>query len=147
MNTDLGDPGVLKPLEQTTMPAWLVAPSELATVREALRRCVPDLIDGTLAIEACKPMLRLKGKKWWATYEATVRDRAGARVVTLSGVLSPPRGSILITSAPRSARIIPQVGPMTIWVNSITRKPSSGSALHAGLEVVMSITPRGRLCD
>src|ERR1700693_1191695 len=41
-------------------------------------------------------------------------------------VLSPPGGSILITSAPRSARIIPQVGPITMCVNSITRMPSSG---------------------
>jgi len=93
---------VLKPLEQTTMPAWLVAPSEPATVRDALQRCVPELIDGTLAIEACKPMLRLKGKKWWATYEATVRDRAGGtRVLTLSGILSPPAGD---SSSPHASQ-------------------------------------------
>src|ERR1700730_1470443 len=41
-------------------------------------------------------------------------------------VLSPPGGSTLITSAPRSPRIMPQVGPMTIWVNSTTRIPVSG---------------------
>ena len=38
-------------------------------------------------------------------------------------VPSPSTGSTLITSAPRSARIMPQVGPMTMWVNSTTRSP------------------------
>src|SRR3954468_8488415 len=41
-------------------------------------------------------------------------------------VLSPPGGSTLITSAPRSPKIIPQVGPITMWVNSTTRMPESG---------------------
>src|SRR5688572_416668 len=42
-------------------------------------------------------------------------------------VLSPAgAGSILITSAPRSARIMPQLGPMTMWLNSSTRMPASG---------------------
>src|SRR5689334_17279799 len=41
-------------------------------------------------------------------------------------VLSPPGGSTLITSAPRSPRIMPQVGPITMWVNSTTRIPVSG---------------------
>src|SRR2546421_7629310 len=41
-------------------------------------------------------------------------------------VLSPPGGSILITSAPRSPRIMPQVGPITMWENSTTRMPESG---------------------
>src|SRR5690606_12783053 len=41
-------------------------------------------------------------------------------------VRSPSTGSILITSAPRSASTSPQVGPMTIWVNSTTRSPVSG---------------------
>ena len=47
-------------------------------------------------------------------------------------VLSPPGGSTLITSAPRSARIIPQVGPMTMCVNSTTRMPCSGSVGLSG---------------
>ena len=42
-------------------------------------------------------------------------------------VLSPSIGSTLITSAPKSAKIIPQVGPITICVNSTTRIPSYGS--------------------
>src|SRR4249919_1650576 len=41
-------------------------------------------------------------------------------------VLSPPGGSTLITSAPRSPKIMPQVGPITMWVNSTTRMPLSG---------------------
>src|SRR5262245_14401795 len=41
-------------------------------------------------------------------------------------VLSPPGGSTLITSAPKSPRIMPQVGPITMWVNSTTRIPLSG---------------------
>src|SRR5688572_16591662 len=42
-------------------------------------------------------------------------------------VLSPCRGSTLITSAPRSASTSPQEGPITIWANSTTLTPSSGS--------------------
>src|SRR5687768_4791166 len=34
-----------------------------------------------------------------------------------------------MTSAPRSARIMPQVGPITMWVNSTMRMPASGSAV------------------
>src|ERR1700752_2632551 len=41
-------------------------------------------------------------------------------------VLSPPGGSTLTTSAPRSPRIMPQVGPITMCVNSTTRTPLSG---------------------
>ena len=41
-------------------------------------------------------------------------------------VLSPWIGSTLITSAPRSASIIPHVGPITMCVNSTTRNPASG---------------------
>jgi hypothetical protein len=39
-------------------------------------------------------------------------------------VLSPSMGSTLMTSAPRSASSRPQVGPMTMWVNSTTRMPA-----------------------
>jgi hypothetical protein len=35
-----------------------------------------------------------------------------------------PTGSTLMTSAPRSASIMPQDGPMTMWVNSTTRMPA-----------------------
>ena len=51
-------------------------------------------------------------------------------------VLSPPGGSTLITSAPRSARIIPHVGPITMCVNSTTRIPSSGRPFFSALLVL-----------
>ena len=44
-----------------------------------------------------------------------------------------PRGpSILITSAPRSARSWVQKGPARIRVRSITRRPLSGTEIHWG---------------
>ena len=46
-------------------------------------------------------------------------------------VLSPAGGSTLITSAPSCARIMPQVGPITIWVISTTLTPSSGNPVSA----------------
>src|SRR5436190_8966300 len=58
-------------------------------------------------------------------------------------VLSPAGGSTLITSAPSCARIMPQVGPMTIWVISMTLTPSSGSPVIALSPVLLRIlTPR-----
>jgi hypothetical protein len=47
-------------------------------------------------------------------------------------VRSPSIGSTLMTSAPMSASTMPQVGPMTMWVNSTTRSPASGSGRDAG---------------
>src|SRR5918996_4670957 len=47
-------------------------------------------------------------------------------------VLSPSRGSTLITSAPRSASTSPQDGPITMCANSTTRTPSSGSTKSFG---------------
>ena len=43
-------------------------------------------------------------------------------------VVSPPMGSTLITSAPRSARMRPALGPMMAWQNSSTRMPARGGA-------------------
>src|ERR1051325_2407315 len=71
-------------------------------------------------------------------------------------VLSPPGGSILMTSAPRSPRIMPQVGPITMCENSITRMPDSGRpalfaadlravALRAGRRLVFRAIERSRL--
>src|SRR6266702_223065 len=51
-------------------------------------------------------------------------------------VLSPEGGSTLITSAPNCARIMPQVGPMTMWVISTMRTPSSGNPVS-----VMHLSP------
>ena len=46
-------------------------------------------------------------------------------------VSSPPIGSTLITSAPRSPSSMPQVGPITMWVNSTTRMPAYGSGFDS----------------
>src|SRR3569832_99421 len=48
-------------------------------------------------------------------------------------VFSPPTGSTLITSAPMSASTMPHVGPMTMWVNSTTRRPFSGCGTLASM--------------
>src|SRR5271165_4250378 len=50
----------------------------------------------------------------------------GAGPTEIFRVLSPSGGSILITSAPMSAMIWVQYGPMTIEVRSTTRTPLSG---------------------
>src|SRR3954471_8047468 len=47
-------------------------------------------------------------------------------------VLSPSSGSTLITSAPRSASVRPQVGPITMCANSTTRTPSSSGTESFG---------------
>ena len=66
-------------------------------------------------------------------------------------VLSPSIGSTLITSAPKSAKIIPQVGPITIWVNSTTRMPSYGSPLllfmHHSIDLPEQILSECRLAE
>ena len=58
-------------------------------------------------------------------------------------VLSPTGGSTLMTSAPSCARIMPQVGPITIWVISTTLTPSSGSPVPviARLRLIGSLPP------
>src|ERR1700760_1186932 len=50
-------------------------------------------------------------------------------------VLSPSGGSILITSAPMSAMICVQYGPITIAVRSTTRTPDSGPPCPSGLDL------------
>ncbi len=60
-------------------------------------------------------------------------------------VLSPCGGSTLITSAPSWARIMPQVGPITMWVISMTRTPASGNPVPAigfSLFSARSLKPR-----
>src|SRR6185295_20080656 len=47
-------------------------------------------------------------------------------------VLSPSSGSTLITSAPRSASMSPQEGPITMCANSTTRTPSSSGTESFG---------------
>ena len=58
------------------------------------------------------------------------REEARARPQELAGVVA-AIGSTLITSAPRSASTMPQVGPITMWVNSTTRMPASGKGESA----------------
>jgi hypothetical protein len=58
-------------------------------------------------------------------------------------VRSPSIGSILMTSAPMSASTMPQVGPITMWVNSTTRRPASGCVGWIGLaRVPVRLMPR-----
>src|ERR1700754_3147930 len=56
----------------------------------------------------------------------------GAGPTEMKRVLSPSGGSILITSAPMSAMICVQYGPITIAVRSTTSTPASGPLATAG---------------
>src|ERR1700740_1111776 len=47
---------------------------------------------------------------------------------------SPAGGSILVTSAPRSRRVLVQWGPASTRVKSITRSPCSGASISVPLE-------------
>jgi len=58
--------------------------------------------------------------------------KLGLSVPTAPGIVrveSPFGGSILITSAPRSASSIVQNGPAITWVRSTTRRPASAPLL------------------
>src|SRR6185312_5990382 len=62
----------------------------------------------------------------------------GAGPTEMKRVLSPSGGSILITSAPMSAMICVQYGPITIAVRSMTTTPASGPlAIVCPLEVAL----------
>ena len=64
-------------------------------------------------------------------------------------VRSPSIGSTLITSAPMSASIMPQVGPITMCVNSTTRRPASGcggSVAFIGDPFATSVRARAARC-
>src|SRR5919197_686545 len=64
-------------------------------------------------------------------------------------VLSPSSGSTLITSAPRSASMRPQEGPITMCANSTTRTPSSSGTESFGYagerEMAVDLFPRQHL--
>ncbi len=53
-------------------------------------------------------------------------------------VVSPPGGSMWMTSAPRSARIMAADGPMTACVKASTLIPCRGSGRFEGFMVVLS---------
>ena len=78
----------------------------------AMRRSAASRPSGVCRSSATLFLLRLKSGKNPAPDPSRRR------------VLSPAIGSILITSAPRSASTMPQVGPITMCVNSMTRMPS-----------------------
>src|SRR4051812_15395444 len=65
----------------------------------------------------------------------------GAGPTEMKRVLSPSGGSILITSAPISAMICVQYGPITIAVRSTTHTPASGplGILHRHSEAVPDV--------
>src|SRR5690348_419450 len=65
----------------------------------------------------------------------------GAGPTEMKRVLSPSGGSILMTSAPMSAMICVQYGPITIAVRSTTRTPFSGplDILRRHLEAVADV--------
>src|SRR3954454_11096958 len=65
----------------------------------------------------------------------------GAGPTEMNRVLSPSGGSILITSAPISAMICVQYGPITIAVRSTTHTPASGPLcmLHRHSEAVPDV--------
>src|SRR5689334_8424761 len=83
----------------------------------AARRCRAAWPSGRLRSRARLRLLRLKAAKKPAAKPPSPR------------VWSPRgAGSILITSAPRSANTRPQVGPITVWLNSRTFSPAKGRA-------------------
>src|SRR3546814_5164631 len=58
-------------------------------------------------------------------------------------VRSPSTCSILMTSAPTSASTKPQVGPMTMWVNSTTRSLVSGRRRPEGRSAWVLVSAGG----
>src|SRR5215470_19364200 len=83
----------------------------------AARRCRAAWPSGRLRSSERLRLLRLKAAKNPAAKPPRPR------------VWSPRgAGSTLITSAPRSANTRPQVGPITVWLNSRTFSPARGRA-------------------
>ena len=68
-------------------------------------------------------------------------EEAGPRAEQLARA-APAIGSTLTTSAPRSARISLQVGPITMCVNSTTRSPVSGSWSAGIMHILRSLRRR-----
>ena len=58
-------------------------------------------------------------------------------------VLSPAGGSTLMTSAPSCARIMPQVGPITMWVISTTLTPAKGNSVAVIAVSVLRLSALG----
>lgn len=76
-----------------TLPAWLLAPLQAATVADALRQAVPELADGRLTLKSCKikRMLLKENGRWVGSYALALDDSsAGKRSLTLRGTFTPP---------------------------------------------------------
>ena len=75
-----------------TLPAWLLAPLQAATVADALRQAVPELADGRLALKNCKikRMLLKEDGRWVGSYTLALDDpAAGKRSLVLRGTFTP----------------------------------------------------------
>src|SRR5437762_10132490 len=80
----------------------------------------------TSFFKTATPSARLRSSTRPRLLRLTARngaDTPGAACRSISRVVSPPGASILMTSAPMSARSIAQNGPAITWVWSRTRKP------------------------
>ncbi|MGZ4616077.1 MAG: phosphotransferase [Actinomycetes bacterium] len=78
-----------------TLPGWLEAAMTPRRVEAALRRDVPELADGRIALHSCTPeRLRAKGTDWVSRYRLRVTEPGGrSREVVLVGNLWSPDAS------------------------------------------------------
>jgi len=76
------------------LPEWLLAPLQSDRVAEALRRHIPELASGVLALHACKikrMLLKEASGRWVGTYNLTVEQPGvGKQSIALRGTLTPP---------------------------------------------------------
>ena len=75
------------------LPDWLLAATDPDTFCAALRRAVPELAAGDLAIKECDiGHVRIKRDVWIGVYELTLSDRQSdqPRTVALRGTIIPP---------------------------------------------------------
>src|SRR2546427_701276 len=92
----------------------------------------------TSFISTATPSTRLRSSTSPRLLRLTARngaDTPGAASRSMARVVSPPGGSILMTSAPMSASSMAQKGPAITWVWSRTRSPSSACAWSLTPEV------------
>src|SRR5437868_567709 len=111
-------------------PSFFIVPGlkfSLTMSAVAIRRSAASTPSGFLRSSAMLFLLRLKVGKKPAPEPSRRR------------VLSPSIGSTLITSAPRSPSSMPQVGPITMWVNSTTRTPAYGSGAEVDSDMCGSL--------
>jgi Phosphotransferase enzyme family len=92
MIESLADEDVLGALETfATLPPWLAAVMEPGRVAAALRRTVPELVDGRMELlDAELDRLRAKGSEWHVHCRVRVTEGGRARDFVLVGRLLPP---------------------------------------------------------